>query len=117
MDWLLHKRTSEGEWVPDLIPLSDFAGGAVIYAILLAMPGSLILHAIKHLRAGRAEYGGVLWWAVLFWPLFALGSVRHFFAPSTRPWYIAVGIAGVALVPWFLYGVRRVVPLLRRKGG
>ena len=57
--FLLFYRVSDTEWEPLYGPLSQFAHGAVIYAILLGFPACLIYGSLSRIRAGKKEYNGV----------------------------------------------------------
>lgn len=116
MRWLLFQRVSDTEWEPVFGPLSQFAHGAVIYAILLGVPAYLVHVSLREIRAGKKEYKGVLWWAILMWPLALLSSSIHAFVFGSRGFLLAWALVGIVCVPpWFIYGVWRVVPLLLRR--
>jgi hypothetical protein len=115
MRWLLFQRVDNGEWAPAYGPLSQFADGAVIYAILLGFPGYSVYISLRRIRAGKKEYKGVLWWAILMWPLTLLSGSFHMYVLGSRDFYVAWAAVGVLGIPWLIYGFWRVVPLLFRK--
>jgi len=117
MRWMLFQRVDDAEWAPAYGPLSQFAHGAVIYAIVLGFPGYLVYVSLRQIRAGKKEYKGVLWWAVLMWPLMLLSSTTHMYVLGSRGFYFAWAVIGVLGIPWVIYGVRRAVPFLYRRHG
>ena len=116
MRWLLFQRVSDTEWEPAYGPLSQFAHGAVIYVIVLGLPTALVYHSIRQMRAGKKEYSGVLWWAVLMWPCWLLIAIMQMsFVAGSLTSYFVCALVGIVLIPWFIYGVWHVVPLLLRR--
>ena len=112
--FLLFQRISDTEWEPVYGPLSQFADGAVIYATALGFPAYLVYHSVRLMRAGKKEYKGVLWWAILMWPLVLLCSSLHICVVGSRDWFLLWAVVGVLCMPWLIYGIWRAVPLLLR---
>jgi hypothetical protein len=110
--FLLFYRVSDTEWEPLYGPLSQFAHGAVIHAIVLGLPACLIYDSVRQIRAGKKEYRRVLWWAVLAWPLWFLMAIWHVFVAGSLASFVAFALSSIAFICWAIYGLWRVVPLL-----
>lgn len=114
MRGLLFHRVDDAEWVPTFGPLSEFAHGAVIYAIMFGFPACLVYLSARQIRAGRKECKKALWWAILMYPLLLLSGNIHTHVAGSRDFYFAWALSGVLGIPWLIYGCWKVVPLLRR---
>jgi len=117
LGWMLFRRIDDDDYEPLYGPLSTFARGGVIWTFLLVFPGYVIMLSISRIRGGQREFRGVLAWAVAMWPLWLLASVSRLHPPMSTGWYVSVAVGVVGSLPWVVYGVRRVVPLLLRDKG
>lgn len=115
MRWILFQRVGDTEWTPVYGPLSELAHGAVIYALLLGLPGYLVYVSRRQICWGKTEYKRVLWWAILMWPLMLLSSSTHMHVLGSRDFCLAWALTGLLGLPWIVFGVWRVVPLLLRR--
>jgi len=54
MRWLLFQKLGEGEWQPIYGPLSELAGGALVYAVVLVGPA--LCATQRYLAEWRRQY-------------------------------------------------------------
>jgi len=81
-------------------------------AFLLAGSVFVCCVAVRRMRAGKSEFRAVALWAAVAPPIFLLALLPALvaMAPLTGRWVLIA--SGVLMVPWALYGVIRVIPLL-----
>ncbi len=114
MRWFLFQKLRNGGWDPIFGPLSEFLGGALIYTVVLLVPVLLIWCAVRKMRLTGGEYRIIIWWAVAFWPLFALWGLPHAVPKATPLHTTSAVIAHLISLLWIIIGIWRIVPLLIR---
>jgi hypothetical protein len=112
---VLYQRVADEEWRPVWGPLSGFAGGAIVYALLALVPAYLVWAAVRRVRLGQREFQPAVWWGAAGWPLAALTLVPHLYRILSSTYFLALAVTSVVLIPWVIFGVWRVVPLYLKK--
>lgn len=115
--WLLYSKTLAGSWTPVFGLLSEFAGGLVMYALMLLAPAYVIWHSMKKMRrstTGPRGYKWVIAWAAGAWLLFILWSVPHAYPRGSPGHAVALVIATGLSVPYLILGLCKVLPFVVR---
>ena len=80
---------------------------------MVVAPGVLLWTGARRARAGDHHGMRIVWWAGLAYALVVLSAVRYL-VPAGDVETIMHIARCVAVGPWALYGVLRVVPVLER---
>jgi hypothetical protein len=115
MKWLLFQNVDNYYLSPIFGPLSEFAHGAVIYAIVLLFPGFLVAYAARKVRKGYAQYRSLTWWALVTWPLCAAWTFPHRYPRWSFEYRGAYALLAALTLTWITYFYVRVIPMLLRR--